>query len=153
MTKAAVETVAENFGDGVLRRYFIWRWAIRCACTFTKPSIRWIPCLDIKMNGFCIFGRCAAKLDDIANFIPARLAGLTLVLSAYLGPLTEKNAARIFFGIAVSMPVRIQPIPRLRRQVRWIYSWQAMLTTSGSFMKSHLSVIRCRRSDRMTSGA
>ena len=53
--------------------------------------------LGYKNERFLYFGRCAAKLDDIANFIPARLAGLTLVLSAYLGPFDGKNAARIFF--------------------------------------------------------
>jgi adenosylcobinamide-phosphate synthase len=37
-----------------------------------------------------------AKLDDILNFIPARLAGAFMVLSAHLAGLDGKNARRVF---------------------------------------------------------
>ena len=49
-----------------------------------------------KNDRFLYFGRCAAKLDDAANFIPSRIAGIMLILAAYIGPFSGKEARRIF---------------------------------------------------------
>jgi adenosylcobinamide-phosphate synthase len=40
-------------------------------------------------------GKCAAKLDDILNFIPARLSGLLLVIAAYLCRKDSRNAWQV----------------------------------------------------------
>ena len=40
--------------------------------------------------------RAAALLDDVCNFLPARIAGLLMCLAAYLG-FDGKNAFRVFF--------------------------------------------------------
>ena len=46
---------------------------------------------------YILFGRTAAKLDDVLNFIPARISGCLLTLAAYLLPGADgKNAWRIF---------------------------------------------------------
>ena len=49
-----------------------------------------------KNDRYLYFGRCAARLDDAANFIPSRLAGIMLILAAYLGNFRGKDAKRIF---------------------------------------------------------
>jgi adenosylcobinamide-phosphate synthase len=52
--------------------------------------------LGYKNDRYLYFGRCAAKLDDVANYIPARLSGVLMVLSAPLAGLDGKAAAKIY---------------------------------------------------------
>ena len=49
-----------------------------------------------KNDRYLYFGRASAKLDDIVNWIPARLAGLLTVLCAFLVGLDGKNAWKIY---------------------------------------------------------
>ena len=42
------------------------------------------------------FGTAAAKLDDVVNFIPARVSAVLMILAAYLTGMDGKNAACIF---------------------------------------------------------
>lgn len=49
-----------------------------------------------KNDKYINFGRYAAKLDDVANYIPSRLAGLILVLAAGVCGESMKGAWRIF---------------------------------------------------------
>ena len=94
VSKAAVETVAENFGDGVFAPMFYM--ALGSVCMYLYKAINTMDSMvGYKNERFLYFGRCAAKLDDVANFIPARLAGILLVISAWLGPFDGKNAGRI----------------------------------------------------------
>ena len=84
VTRAAVETVAENFADGVAAPmvYMLLGGAplaLCCKAVNTMDSM-----VGYKNNQYLHFGRAAAKLDDAVNFLPARLAALLLVLSAGL---------------------------------------------------------------------
>ncbi|MDD7729965.1 MAG: adenosylcobinamide-phosphate synthase CbiB, partial [Clostridia bacterium] len=79
VTKAAVETVAENASDGIIAPMFYM--AIGGAPFMflykginTKDSM-----LGYKNDRYLYFGRCAAKLDDAANYIPARVSGWLMV--------------------------------------------------------------------------
>lgn len=94
--KAAVETVAENASDGVLAPLFymaiggpIFGWF--CKAVNTMDSM-----VGYKNDTYQYFGRYAARLDDIVNFIPARLCALLMILSCPLCQLDSKNAKRIF---------------------------------------------------------
>ena len=49
-----------------------------------------------KNDKYLYFGRCAAKLDDIANFIPARISGLLMVAAAYFLNMDASGSWRIF---------------------------------------------------------
>ena len=49
-----------------------------------------------KNERFINFGRIPAKLDDVLNFIPARLAALLLIVSAPLSGLDGRNGAKIW---------------------------------------------------------
>ena len=49
-----------------------------------------------KNDKYLYFGRCAAKLDDIANYIPARLAGIFMIAASFFLNYDYKEAAKIF---------------------------------------------------------
>lgn len=80
--KAALETWAENLSDGVIAPLFY-------LVLFGLPGIatyKAINTLDsmigYKTDRYFYFGKVAAKLDDIANIIPARLTALLIILLA-----------------------------------------------------------------------
>jgi len=93
ITRAAVETVAENFVDGFLSPLFF-------ALVFGAPgamAYKMINTLDsmvgYKNQTYILFGRAAARIDDIANFIPARLSVPVISLAAaFISPARGKKA-------------------------------------------------------------
>lgn len=94
--KAAVETVAENYSDGVAAPllYLILGGG---AAGFLYKSINTMDSmLGYKNERYLNFGRFAAKLDDVVNYIPARLAALLLILAAGLCGQDGKKAWEIF---------------------------------------------------------
>ena len=96
MTKAAVETVAENFSDGVFAPMFYLAiggapLALAYKAVNTMDSM-----VGYKNDRYLYFGRAAAHLDDAANWLPARLSGLLLILAAPLCGLSGKEAFRIW---------------------------------------------------------
>ena len=96
VVKAAVETVAENFSDGVLAP-MLYMLIGGPVLTFIYKGINTMDSMvGYKNDRFLYFGRCAAKLDDAANFIPSRIAGIMLILAAYIGRFSGRDARRIF---------------------------------------------------------
>ena len=82
VTMATVETVAENFVDGFLSPlFFAMIGGVPLALTY-----KMINTLDsmvgYKNDTYLFFGRASARIDDAANFIPARLSVLIIALSA-----------------------------------------------------------------------
>ena len=90
VTKAAVETVAENASDGVIAPMLymaiggVWLMFLYKGIN-TMDSM-----LGYKNDKYLYFGRFAAKLDDVVNFIPARIGGCLMVVSAGIAQLAEK---------------------------------------------------------------
>ena len=80
--KAALETLAENLNDGVMAPLF---WLLLRGVP-GMVAYKMVNTLDsmigYKTERFCRFGTFAARLDDIANYIPARLTALIMVLTA-----------------------------------------------------------------------
>ena len=95
VARAAVETVAENASDGVIAPMFYF--AIGGApLAFAYKAINTLDSMiGYKNEKYFFFGRYAAILDDIANFIPARLTGLFMVIGAFFVKLSSKEAWRI----------------------------------------------------------
>ena len=52
--------------------------------------------LGYKNDRYLYFGRCAAKLDDVVNYLPARISGWLMIAAAYFTGMNGKNARRIF---------------------------------------------------------
>ena len=92
VSRATVETVAENTVDGVISPLFYFAvgglpLAVAYRAINTMDSM-----LGYKNEKYFYFGRVAARLDDIANFIPARLTGLLFVCAAIVLHLDWRNA-------------------------------------------------------------
>ena len=96
VTKAAIETVAENFSDGVVAPlvYMLIGGAPLALCY--KAINTMDSMVGCKNQRYLHFGRAAARLDDAANFLPSRLAALFWILAAALTGQDEKNAWRIW---------------------------------------------------------
>ena len=96
IARAAVETVAENTSDGVVAPLFYLMiggapLALAYKAVNTMDSM-----VGYKNEKYLHFGYAAAKLDDIANFLPARLSALLMVLCAFLLHMDGRGAWRIF---------------------------------------------------------
>ena len=96
VTKAAVETVAENSSDGVIAP-MIYMALGGVPLMFLYKGINTMDSmLGYKNDRYLYFGRCAAKLDDAANYIPARISGWLMVAAAFLSGLDGRNAWKIY---------------------------------------------------------
>ena len=96
VTKAAVETVAENFSDGVAAPLFYLLIGGAPLGLAYKAVNTMDSMVGYKNKRYIDFGRAAAHLDDAANFLPARLAALLWIAAAGLGGFDAKNAWRIW---------------------------------------------------------
>ena len=96
--KAAVETVAENASDGVIAPLIYLAIGGPVLGIVYKAINTMDSMIGYKDEKYLSFGRYAAKLDDIVNFIPARVSAILMILScAFLGKdYNGKNAYRIF---------------------------------------------------------
>ena len=96
VVRAAVETVAENFSDGVAAPllYFVLGGAPLALC---YKSINTMDSMvGYKSERYLHFGRAAAKLDDLMNWLPSRLAALLLAAAAFLCGEDGPGAFRIW---------------------------------------------------------
>ena len=96
ITKAAVETVAENTSDGVIAPLlFIMCFGV-LGGFFYKAVNTMDSMIGYRNDKYCYLGTAAARLDDIVNFIPARISAVFMIVSAFILRLDYKNALRIF---------------------------------------------------------
>ena len=97
VAKAAVETVAENTSDGVIAPLLFLAIGGAPLGVLYKSINTMDSMVGYKNDRYLYFGRAAAKLDDLVNFIPARLAGILLCLAAGPAGFDGKNAWKIFW--------------------------------------------------------
>lgn len=103
VAKAAVETVAENTSDGVVAPIFFMALFGATGGFVYKAINTMDSMIAYKNERFKNFGFFAARLDDFANFIPARLSALLMIVSTLIlaiFPLRQKfhpvNAVKVF---------------------------------------------------------
>ena len=96
VTKAAVETVAENASDGVIAPLFYMLLGGAPLALTYKAINTMDSMVGYKNTQYLYFGRAAAKLDDIANFLPSRIAALLWVAAAALTGNDARSAWRIW---------------------------------------------------------
>jgi adenosylcobinamide-phosphate synthase len=110
ITRACIETVAENMVDGVTAPLF---WAVIASFAAPFVGLNPISCsalgaflykavntmdsmIGYKNEKYLHLGRAAAKLDDAVNFLPARISGLCVIVAAFFLKLDYREAASIF---------------------------------------------------------
>ena len=94
--RAAVETVAENTTDGVVAPLFYLALGGPALAMAYKAVNTMDSMIGYKNDRYLYFGRVAARLDDVAGFLPARIAGLFWILSAGLTGEDLSGAVRIW---------------------------------------------------------
>ena len=96
VAKAAVETVAENASDGVIAPLLFLAVGGAPLGMFYKAANTMDSMVGYKNDKYLYFGRAAARLDDVLNLIPARVAGVLMCLGAAASGYDGRNAWRIF---------------------------------------------------------
>ncbi len=104
VTRATVETVAENTVDGIIAPFFFFliggvplAYVYRAANTLDSM-------VGYKNDKYLYFGRVSARLDDVLNYIPARITGLIFVLTALLLKLDWQGSWRMLRRDAAKHP-------------------------------------------------
>ena len=96
VTRAAVETVAENASDGVAAPLFYMLLGGAVLGCLYKAANTMDSMVGYKNERYLDFGRTAARLDDALNFIPARLCAWVMIFAARLCGMDAGNALRIY---------------------------------------------------------
>lgn len=96
VTRAAVETVAENASDGVVAPLLFMAIGGAAAGMLYKAVNTMDSMVGYKNDRYRFFGTVAARTDDVLNFVPARLTGVIMCVAAPLVGLDGAGAWRIF---------------------------------------------------------
>ena len=96
VARAAVETVAENFSDGEIAPLFYMLLGGAPLALCYKAINTMDSMVGYKNERYLYFGRAAARLDDAANWLPARLSALLLIAAAACTGQDARGAFRIW---------------------------------------------------------
>lgn len=96
VAKAAVETVAENTSDGIIAPMIFIAIGGAPMGFFYKAINTMDSMVGYKNEKYMNFGRFAAKLDDVVNYLPARISAYQMILSSFFLRYDYKNAFKIY---------------------------------------------------------
>lgn len=96
VTKAAVETVAENTSDGIIAPLVFMMIAGAAGGFFYKSINTMDSMVGYKNDKYRYLGTAAARLDDVVNFIPARLAAWLMIGGSFLLGMNGRQAKKIY---------------------------------------------------------
>lgn len=96
VAKAAIETVAENTSDGVIAPMLYTALGGPVLGFLYKAVNTMDSMVGYKNERYLFFGRAAAKLDDVVNFIPARLSAYMMIAAAFFSG-AEYSGKKAFF--------------------------------------------------------
>jgi len=84
ISKAAVETIAENLSDGVTAPMF-YIFIGGAPLGFAYKAVSTLDSMiGYKNEKYAYFGKFAARLDDVMNFIPARISALLMIIMSFI---------------------------------------------------------------------
>ena len=94
--KAVVETIAENMADGIIAPLF-YAGIFGAPLAFAYKAVNTLDSMfGYKNDKYRDFGYFPAKLDDVFNYIPARITGLLIVLGSAILRYDYKNSFKIY---------------------------------------------------------
>ena len=94
--RAAVETVAENTSDGITAP-FMYAAIMGAAGQYIYKAVNTMDSMvGYKNARYIDFGRCAAKTDDVFNYIPSRISAVLMIAASFILGMDYRNAYRIF---------------------------------------------------------
>jgi adenosylcobinamide-phosphate synthase len=96
VTRAVVETVAENTSDGVVAPLFYMAFGGSVLGCLYKAVNTMDSMLGYKNERYVDFGFSAAGFDDVFNFIPSRLSALLMISAAWFSRMDAENAYKIW---------------------------------------------------------
>lgn len=96
VTRAAVETVAENTSDGVVAPLICLVLGGPALGFFYKAVNTLDSMIGYKNDRYLYFGRFAAKTDDVFNYLPAIFSAWMMIAAAFLGGFDARGALRIY---------------------------------------------------------
>ena len=98
ISRAAIESLAENFSDGTVAPIF-WFAVLGLPGLCAYKAINTLDSMIGHRNErYEYFGKAAARIDDAVNYIPARLTGFLIVIAACLvRGANAKNAFKAMF--------------------------------------------------------
>lgn len=96
VTKAAVETIAENTSDGVIAPLFYMLIGGAPLAFLYKAVNTMDSMLGYKNERYLYFGRAAAKMDDVFNYIPARISAALMIAAAFICRFNARKAWQIY---------------------------------------------------------
>lgn len=104
VTRATVETVAENIVDGIISPLFYFLIG-GVPLAFLYRAVNTLDSMvGYKNEKYLHFGMIAARVDDIFNYIPARITGLMIVVVAFILGFNGMQAARMILRDAAKHP-------------------------------------------------
>ncbi|OOM74654.1 cobalamin biosynthesis protein CbiB [Clostridium puniceum] len=96
IVKAVVETIAENMADGVVAPLF-YAGIFGAPLAFAYKAVNTLDSMfGYKNDKYMNFGYFPAKLDDVFNYIPARITGILIVLASCVLGYDYKNSFKIY---------------------------------------------------------
>lgn len=93
---SAVESVSENYVDAVVSPLFYAALFGPLGAVFFKTVSTMDSMIGYKNERFLYYGRFAARLDDVLNYIPARLSIIPVVIASYICRLNTSHAISSF---------------------------------------------------------
>lgn len=94
--RAVIETVAENTSDGIIAPLLFGALGGAPLAMTYKAVNTCDSMFGYKNDKYIDFGLVSAKMDDLFNYIPARLTGYLVIFAAFILGLDYKNSYRIY---------------------------------------------------------
>lgn len=96
ITRAVIETIAENMSDGVIAP-ILFAGIFGAAGSMAYKAVNTMDSMfGYKNEKYIKFGYFPAKLDDLFNYIPARVTGILIIISSFFLKRDYKNSLKIY---------------------------------------------------------